>query len=645
MTRAVRLLPIAFLFTGFVTFVDRSLNDELSRLAGIRDAFTQAVSDARGRLFTASWSAISDAQIQQNYTMGHINTVTQSLQGFVRPGEVSQIELLDEGCHLIARVPQDGHPITDLCQAIQRGKPAMIWQKSESGDAALVSLVHREIGGQQIFLAAQLMFDQAWVTLHPRLSSVISSRDVVIGDRGQGHGQIQGQSQGQSHGAVLWREGRLADGRFALPLIVDGWIYRIAPELTGLALVPLRENFWVLFGALGLVMLVALIQVGAGQRRDEQNRLMMDGWINEEQSGKDVPRVSRAWSEILASAKSLISARDEQRAQQMRLLRERVEYLNLRLREKEVEVARLEDKLAGMSDLASLQEQIQHTTGSFLRKIAAMRETCENIMDVAASGMTRQAKELHEFYERWKTGIHQGVNRELAARKFFRSLVEAQGARPGISKLDEDMALIERISVSTMDQALSTSILARQTVDDCEGVSQLAALWHGIAMRDRSTKTSRWYQCMASAQNLIHADDRYQSLTFESLPQLGNPEEMYPPAPEGALVSGFFHLYLALFQDTDLSEVRLPIVIRQKRFKDQASIILSMPMRKTAAVPESPSRQMFYHVDLAKQILSGCGIKVSILPPTGAGYPVGLTWAIPQKDISVDVLRPDEQTL
>jgi hypothetical protein len=625
MTRAVRLLPIAFLFTGVVAFVDRSLNDELSRLAEIRSAFTNAVSDARGRLFTASWSAIGDEQIRQNLELGHVNTVTQTLQGFVRPGEVSQIEMLDDGCRLIARVPQEGHPINDLCQAIQRGKPAVIWQKSETGDASLISLVHREVGGRQVFLAAQLIFDQAWVTLHPRLSPAIASRDVTIGEHGSG--------------AILWREGRLLDGRFALPIMVDGWIYRLAPELTGLALAPLRENFWLFYGVLGVVLLAALLQIGARQRRDEQNRLLMDQWIRDEQPNKESKVYQRSWVELLSVAKALIASRDEQRAQQMRLLRERVEYLNIRLREKETEVARLEDKLSGMSDLASLQEQIQHTTASFLRKLAAMRETCENMMDVAASGLVHQAKELNEFFGRWKLGVSQGVNRELAARKFFRSLVETHGSKPGLSKLDEDMLTLERISVLTLDQALNTSILARQTVDDCEAVGKVAALWHGIAMRDRSTKTSDWLQCLNAAQNLIQADDRYQLLTFESLPQLGNPEEMYPPISHGALVSGFFHLYLGLFQDFDVSEVRLPVVIRQKRFKDQATIILSMPNRKHGVIPESPSRQMFYHVDLAKQILNGCGVKVSILPPTAAGYPVGLTWSIPQKDVSIDVIR------
>jgi hypothetical protein len=38
---------------------------------------------------------------------------------------------------------------------------------------------------------------------------------------------------------------------------------------------------------------------------------------------------------------------------------------------------------------------------------------------------------------------------------------------------------------------------------------------------------------------------------------------------------------------------------------------------------------------LAKQILSGFGIKVSILPQTIAGFPVGITWPIPQKQLNI----------
>jgi hypothetical protein len=34
-------------------------------------------------------------------------------------------------------------------------------------------------------------------------------------------------------------------------------------------------------------------------------------------------------------------------------------------------------------------------------------------------------------------------------------------------------------------------------------------------------------------------------------------------------------------------------------------------------------------------MLSAHGLKVSILPPTIAGYPVGLTWSLPRKDVTI----------
>jgi len=222
--------------------------------------------------------------------------------------------------------------------------------------------------------------------------------------------------------------------------------------------------------------------------------------------------------------------------------------------------------------------------------------------------------------------------------------VETKGKIPGLSKLDEDMRELDLLTATTLDQSLNAAMLARQAVDDCEAASKLAALWHGIATRDKSEKTSDWAACLISAQRLISADDKFHSMTFETLPQLGNPEEMYPAVTSAVLVSGFFHLYLGLLSEVDLKSIHLPLVVRQKRFKDQATIILSLPSKQSGNTPESPSREMHYHVDLAKQMLSACGLKVTILPPTIAGYPVGLTWSLPQKSHTI-VEQPVESTL
>ena len=620
--RAIRLLPIAFVFTGVMTFVDRGFNAELSRLAVIRGAFTDAVSEARGRLVNATWNSLLDQQFAQNLELGNINTVSQTLQGSLRPGEVSQMELLDGECHLLVRAPQSGKPISDLCRHIQAGKSALIWQKSDSGEAVMLSLASREIAGHRYFLASALVLDQSWVSLQPRLSPLVAARIISWGDQGSG--------------TVLWREGLLPDGRNALTLSVDGWLYRMIPDLTGLALAPMPESFWVLFGALGLIMALAILQVAARDREDELRRQALKTWIYESPGhGLDDHR-EYAWSELLDAARRQITDKGEQQSRQARLLRERVEHLTLRVRERESEIARLEDKVSSMSDLASLQEQIQHTTGAFMRQVHQMRESCETIADVISAGVALQAKNLNDLLERWKSGLSQGTNRELAARKFFRTLVETRGSKPGWTKLDDDMVELATIGAMTLDQSLHASMLSRQVISDCAAAAKLAGLWHGISMRDRSVKTSDWVQCLGAAQSLVQADGRFTALTFESLPQLGQPGEMYPAVGHGALVSGFFHLYLALLSDADVSVIHSPVVVRQKRFKDQATIILSLPSKKGAAAAGNPSRQMFYHIDLAKQILAAQGVKVSILPPTIAGYPVGLTWSVPVKNVTIE---------
>jgi hypothetical protein len=525
-------------------------------------------------------------------------------------------------------VPQGGKPVSDLCQAVKAGKPALFWQLNDQNEAVLVSVVSREMAGKQIFVASQLVFDQGWLSLHPGLAVLHANRDIALNASGSG--------------AVLWKDGKLPDGRFALSLTVDGWIYRVMPELTSLALVPMRESFWVLFGALGVVILLALTQIAAESRKDELQRASLETWIREHQllksqaAGQENAPVM-TWKEIVSTARALIASKDEQRGHQLRLMRERVEKVTVRLRERDLEIAELENKLAGMSDLASLQEQLQHTTTSFLRQIGQMREVCENIYDVATSGLTQQAKALHAFCARWKEGLSQGTSREMAARKFFRHLVESKSNIPGWSKLDEDMRELDQLTANTLDQSLNTAILARQVVNDCEAAAKLAALWRGIASRDRAEKTSEWVNCLLAAQKLVSADDKFQTMTFETLPQLGSPEDMYPAVSNAALISGFFHLYLALLHDADVAAITLPMVVRQKRFKDQATIILSLPAKHAGQIPESPSRQMLYHVDLAKQILSVCGLKVSVLPPTVAGYPVGLTWSLPQSVTQVVV--------
>lgn len=627
MIKPSKLLPIAFIFTGLVTLVDGAFNHEMSRLASIRQSFTSALGDARGRLTASLWAALSDGPIQQNLELGNMNTVTQSLQGYVRPGEVSQLDLYDSNCSLLTRVPQSGKPASGLCEIIRAGKPALLWDLNEQKEPILVAIASKQVAGKVVFASAQLVLDQTWLSLHHDLARLAASRDL---------------SMSPSGGAELWREGLQKDGSYALTLHVDGWFYRLVPELTGLALIPIRENFWIVYGALGVILLLAISETSAQARKDQGERALLEEWLGQQTILKNPgggssgqAQTSKSWPDLLCGVKTLVSSRDEQRTQQLRLMSERLDAVTSRLREREMESVELKRRLADMSGLASLQQQLRHTTASFLIEMSNIREVCETIYDLVHAGLVRQAKELSVFVERWQAGINQGTNREMSARKFFRSLVEAPGVSTGGSQLDDDMKHLASITSGTMDQALHAGMLAKKVMDNCDAASQLTELWHGIADRDDALKSSNWGECLMTAQKLIRGDERYRELAFETLPPIANPSEMYPAVSKSALVSGFFHLYLALLSTADTKQLNLPIVVRQKRLKDQATIILSLPSRQNGGVVSTPPRHLSHQVEIARQILASSGLKVSVLPPTVAGHPVGMTWSLPTDSASL----------
>lgn len=620
MIKATKLLPIAFVFTGLVAIVDRAFNEEMSRLAAIRLEFAEAIGDTRGRLANSAWAVLSDAQIQQNLSLGNSNTVTQSIQGYVRPGEVSQLDLYDVSCSLLARVPQSGKPLPGICDDVSTGKPSLKWILDEQKEPVLVAVAVRQWGSQMVVAVAHLVFDQTWLSLHHQLAKLVGDRDINIDLSG---------------GADLWREGALGNGQYALTLRVDGWLYRMLPELTGLALNPAPENFWIVFGAFGLIMLLALSEASIRLRKDLKERCSFEDWIKEHGStkvsgGADGPLLSASWLDLLELTKRLLASKEEQRTQQVRLMSERLDSATTRLREREIELVEVKTKLADLTVVSSLRHQLRHTTSALLQQVDKMSEVCDTIYDVAYEGLSRQAKELQEFCKRWNAGLNQGNSREMGARKFFRSLVEMPGKTPGTSQLDDDMKQLESISTATLDQSLHAAMLSKKIIEDCKSMSQMAGIWYSIGHGNGSDKSSDWGDCLLSAQSLIKGDNNYQAVNFESLPQLGNPDEMYPSVSNSALVIGFFHLYLAILEGSDPSLLKLPIVVRQKKSKDQATIILSLPSRKLGRPEDAPSQQMSYHVEIARQILSPCGLKVSILPATAAGYPVGLTWYLPK---------------
>lgn len=631
MLRSMRLVLCTFLFLGLVTFLEEQTASKAAWLANGRATFAESLGQTRARLVNGAWQAVNDQAIQQNIELKNFNTVGQTLQNYLRAGEVSQIELVDDDCNLLARVPMAEKPLPAGCRpgAEQDVQPTLFWHRDSDAGPTLSVRIPKVIGGQRYLLVSHVVLDQAWLSAYPSLAWLVSNKhDFNL---------FEDSSRG-----LVWIDG-FDDNHEPLATIrMAGWLSRIMPNFMHYSLEPRTVNsFWWLYLLTVISLAVVMGRESVYQKQDHEKRVKIRDWIRERCATNTFRNLKIAdrgddWFGVATQMQSMIDRVSEQKQTQVRLLKERQEQLSLGAVQRDREISDLQERLAGMSDLSSLKEQLQHSTESFLGKMEDVRDLCETMFDIASSGLAKRTKELNDFCGRWKAGVADESHRERGARKFFRSLSESAGSKPGRTKLDDELDTLSDLASTTLDQSLNLAMLTRQTLAELESGVQVAALWHGLAMRDsQRERTADWVACLTAAQRLVAADTRYATLTFERLPATNSPEETYPPVAKVAMISGMFHLYMALLSDVKVNAITLPIVLRQKRFHDHGTIILSLPQPAADVADAAPGRSQSYHLELAKAIFAPLRIRVAFLPPTVAGVPVALTWTLPGKEVDV----------
>jgi len=629
--QAIRILPAVFTASAALLTLENYMIYKAERYAHARTIFAESVAQTRARLVNGAWQAAVDPSIAHHIALNNLNTVAQSLQSYVRAGEVTQIEVIDRDCNLIVRASVQSKPVASGCRANQAAPdhPVLRWQSSSEDVPVMTVSIPQVIGQKPVMFLAHLVLDQGWISAHPELSGMIQRSDFSLNE--------------SSSRGLLWEEGPALNGDSVLRFYVGGWARRFLPNLKLYGLEVSRDAWWLALLLLGSNILVACMQHLIGTRRDDQLRVGLLEWLRTHTDwNKDLatqsysPEVHHSWEPLLEMIRIRLDRLFDQKQIQTKMMRERYDQLTLAAVERERQMARLQEQLAAMADLASLKEQLQHSTSSFLKKMQDVRELCEDVFDICSEGLVKQGRDLSDLVLRWKTGMKDSHHPERGARKFLRSLSETPGKQPGSSKLDDDLAELSLLTSATRDQALHMAMLSRQALSELESGVQVAALWLGLSMRENEReRTSDWTECLLAAQKLVGAETKYSMLTFERLPQLSSPDEMYPPVARIALVSGLFHLYMALLADVDIAAVHLPIVLRQKRLSGQGTMVFSLPQPAHEIADGAPGRGQSYHMELAKAILAPLGIRTAFLPPTIAGVPVALTWVLPNSQVDV----------
>jgi hypothetical protein len=576
----------------------------------------------------SAWQVASDPSITRSIELGNINALTQALQTYLKLGEVSQIEVLDQSCSLLARATSSNKLLGAGCHESQFQRPSLSWQKASNGpDFLTMSLVKEVSGNKKVLLSAHVALDTPWLSVYPELFSLIHSNRIILFDTSR---------KGQ-----LWQGAYAATGEPIVSMRIGGWLSGFLPDMTKYSLEASPYPIWVGFFVIGLALIGTFIEQELRIKREQSLKQRYYDWSQQflvlgksEDTQSFDPK--RSWEQILAGIEKRVDYFVEQKQIQWKLTRERQDQMAFGAVQRDKIISDLQEKLAGLSDLASLKEQLQHSSKSFLTRMEDVRGVCEDMFDIASQGLATHSKSLQALSKRWKEGINDVAHPERGARKFLRSLSETPSERPGLTRLDDDLDSLTEITGITIDQSLHLSILSRQVLTELEAGVRVAGMWLSLSMRENEReKTSDWLDCLLCAQNLVIAEAAYKGVVFERLPQFANTAETYPEVPKVALVSGLFHLYMALLAGVDLKELTLPIVLRQKRFSSQGTMILSLPHLAEDVGDASPGRSQGYHMDLAKAILTPLGIRAAFLPPTIAGVPVAITWPLPGKNTEI----------
>jgi hypothetical protein len=659
LTQSVRVFPlvatlwnlawhrilVAVLVTGMIYLLgEASLNQEVEHLAKLRFVATEAMQQTKSHIAAASWQIARDESLFGHLREGNLNTLGQTLQNYLQPGVISQIEILTKDCGVVVRVPQSAKPIPSGCRNDLADKAKMEWNLNRGEEPVLSHFTLKNAGTERYWVVVHVLLDGAWSSSIPQLFSAMTKGRMVMERRGSSRG-------------LLWKDGHTAGNDYVVQFYRGGWVGRFFPNLMQFDLGTHLDFKWWFLGMILIISVLSSLKYSYQNAEVEnsfkegvtlfqvalrRSHLQSDREYEHLKPGSEgalgVPegQMAQFFLRLIRSYMSLIDKIIASKEAQLKLMRERQDKQSLLVMDRDRHLAELNEKLASMSDLASLKEQLQHSSGAFLTLMEEIRSRIETMFDVSADGLAKSSQSLQNFAKRWKAGISDEYHRERGARKFFRAMSETPGQRAGKSQLDDELEDLMQSSTVALNESLHIAMMSRQILADVESGVRIAAIWHGLAMRDQDRDlVVDWVECLGNAQKMIAADAKYASLVFEHLPSVIDAGSLYIPVARVALVSGLFHLYMALLSDIDVSEIQHPIVVRQKRIADQGSIILSLPQSAADIADSAPGRSQSFHFELSKAILGPFGIKVAFLPPTIAGVPIAMMWKLPHTEYDI----------
>jgi hypothetical protein len=591
-----------------------------------RAGHVAALTATRTQLAGLMKGVTSDKVLAQNLGWRLSHSAKAALSSKLEKGGLDGLLLVDRNCRELGRASLGGNAPSCPFKNTAPRPDRFAWLADKDGKPPLLTLVSRmaEVRGEELYAVGQVQLSADWLSLHPRLRHHVRTLDLTIGA-----------TSAEPQGAIIVAEG-VENGvplaALVSPSRLDGWLIR-QPVGTG---VRANRLLW------PCLILAALAAFAWWWRTRQEWRAAathladFSNWCRSLTPLGDtvtVEPVVGAHNQVsLSQAQQFVSQALQVKIEAMRGLTVKRHALEDSVKARDAEIQNLERRLSELAELDSLATQLMRTTGSFLTRMQEFHSRAEDVCDVVGGRLAEQSQILEKMIADWQQGIA-----ERGSRKFIRTLAEtpgegaalhdgtASGDQSGSTLLDDELKRLGALARDIADLAVGAAVDGHALVEDAAFAQQIAAFWHGLAMRsDDEAVCSSLFDPIDDAQQLVKLEAPHAALPFANL-LTDDEATLIPPVAKPVWASALYHVYLCMAEMAE--ESGATIATRMRVTDDRVLLVVSLALGQSAHQKRRSDREP-HHLEVARSILAPFDISLAVLPTLDGPFPVALSWNI-----------------
>ncbi len=590
-----------------------------------KEHYALALDTSRVQLGKFSEDLKRDISLMQNLDTDGYSAISRILNGFIKPGQVDYVAILDQNCNIVAHSEQ-GISLKETCPVDQftpNLSPFYQWRSIQDNPSLEFLTPLRTPTQKTFFLLTAIHLNNNWLYAFPELRKSFRSRDLVIGQKNDGRNSY-----------VVLEEGTqpaIASLYSTDPLLA------VFPQLLRTEPFTLVKPLWAALAFFCLCVYFVFRSIKSREIEIGKAMQIMQDWAGDlTPDANDPPKSKPAKSKGIGRSKPLrfekpeimvldiqerinrMTKRNQDKIEkcqaQNQLLQQQSQALESRLMERQAEQA-------WFHQAQSLHQQMLNCAGAHMQKL---EETCslgEDLSHLAVHQIARPAQKLYELGSRWDAGLQ-----EMSARKFLRTLSERIDAE-GFSELDHSLRFILDQSSEIHNTAVNLTLLSQRLLEDLKINLELAAHWHRM-MGGKDGESRSLVDLVSDSQAMIKLQGAAFSLRYENL--IDERETYAPPhVASSSMTSAVYHCYLALIEAAkDKAASDVVLLSQLKKRESRHILVLSAKgdwgdeLNHDIQLPQKAEQ----HLILAQQLLQGQPLKLTLLPALQGIQAIALIW-------------------